>query len=96
MFRKAANLPLLQGADGEHGLLKLRLGKAGQKIGLILGKVGSAQKTPLPPRFFQPGIMARGQGCRVQSHGKIQKRTKFDFAIAQHIRVRRTAGAILR
>ena len=90
-LRNAAHFGLCHAADRENRLPQLFLMEHIEEITLIFVRVNAAQKVAI---FVRPHKMPRRHFRRAKLHGKIQKCLELDFAIAQHIRVRRAPRAV--
>ena len=65
-----------------------------QKVRLIFAVIIALQKRKLPIGFTDPRVVAGGNLVRTQAHRVIEKCSKLDLGVAQHVRVGRAPGLI--
>ena len=65
-----------------------------KKIRLILVFILRAQEAVKPVALFNAREMTGGQLLRAQRHGEIEKRRELDLAVAQNVRIGRSASFV--
>ena len=78
----------------KQGFLQLIRLQAVQEIALVFVSIHATQQVMHAVAHFFARIMAGGNRFRAFVHRVIQKAFEFDFGIAQHIGIRRSAGLI--
>ncbi|MPM81745.1 hypothetical protein SDC9_128802 [bioreactor metagenome] len=83
----------MQFANREACVFQLRLRQPREEIRLILARVECAHQLD-PVALVQPRVVAGCQRARPRGHREIQKRLELDFAVAEHVRIRRPPAGI--
>lgn len=65
-----------------------------QKIALVLVAVGATQQAPAPAAMRHLRVMAGGDALCAERLRCVEKMLELDFAVAQHVRVRRAPGRV--
>ena len=89
-----SHIRLLQLANREHRVFQLLLRQSCKEICLILAEVFCTQKLR-SARMIQPRIVPRREMFRARGDRKVEKRAKLDFAVAEHVRIRRSSARVL-
>ena len=95
--RDRTNVAFFHRAERKHRGRELRLRQAMEEVALILGFIERFEK--LDARTAIRGgpharIVPRRNGIRAERQRMIEKRAKLDFAVAQDIGIRRSAGFV--
>ncbi|CRQ69508.1 hypothetical protein PAERUG_E5_London_17_VIM_2_12_12_04056 [Pseudomonas aeruginosa] len=90
-----ADFRLLQFADGEQAAGDLLAAHRVQEVALVLVRVQALEQLGAPVAVAAPHIVAGGDQVRAEHQRVVEERLELDFAVAEDVRVRRTAGLVL-
>ncbi len=93
---EAADFGFLQASDGKKCARKLFLAQLAQKIGLVLAGIKASTKVVhAVGSLVHTGVVTRGDEVGSERTRSVQKKVKLDFAVAQHVGIRRASGLVL-
>jgi hypothetical protein len=94
-LRTRAHLGFLELADREQHLRKARALHAAEEIGLILARIRAAQQHRAVGGLREARVVPGRKPARAEALRVVQADAELDFAIAQHVGVRRASAPIL-
>ena len=97
LFGDLAHLRLRDFTERKQGFRQLRLVQTVQEVALVLAGVDGFQQfiaSSVRRRLAYARVVAGGDQVGAQGHGVVEEGLELDFSVAQHVRVRRTAGLV--
>ena len=95
LARQLAHARLGDAADGENSVRHLLGAHQGEEVGLILVRVVPAQDVVFAAGSVLPlGVVTGRDALKTLFQCVVQQHAELDFAVAEHIRVRRSADAV--
>src|SRR5690606_14970657 len=91
----ASDLLLWQVAERKPGGRQLCLSELVQEVALVLAAVDPPQEPPVAALVRHAGVVPGCDGLRAQFAGRVEEVLELDLAVAEYVRVGRTAGGVL-